>query len=393
MVRVMASVARRLVTWMCVLVATVCLAVAASASADAPTASPSNVVEPSDPKTMDLVPYADFLKAHARSPTEYVVSKFADHDVVILGEMHEVRENLELVSALIRPLYDVGVRTLCMETIKYAHTRRANRLVTDAVYDEDAATDLFRRNGSVVWGFCEYRELLRTIWQLNNSLPTEAPKFRIVGLDNAWDRYEVECASGTSHARSQRLMGSRDLDMATVVEREVLKRSGKALILVGYAHSFTSFSTPSRSPMGYLLAQHHGQRVFQICLHQPHPSVSTDNSERESLLPGFIEAVMEVAGGRRLGWDVAGSPFANLRDPNSVYFAHQADLVLGDLAQGYLFLAPLTQLHRVTWIPGFINQSNFSKANAIALQRGWIDTPFKTPQELDSFLRRVSESR
>jgi len=33
------------------------------------------------------------------------------------------------------------------------------------------------------------------------------------------------------------------------VIQQVLTRGGKALVLIGYAHSFTKFSTPSRSPI------------------------------------------------------------------------------------------------------------------------------------------------
>jgi len=389
----MANLAPRVVTWVFFLAITGCLAMQIGVPADRAAVSPSSIVELDDLSTVDVNPYVHFIKAHGRDPLEYVVSKFADCDIVILGEMHEVKENLELVSALMPPLYNVGVRTLCMEAIKYAHTRRANRVVTGAVYDDDAATDLFRHNGSVLWGFREYREILRAIWQLNNSLPRNAPKFRIVGLDNGWDRYHLECGSGKAQARALRLMQSRDLDMAAVIEREVLRPSGKALVLVGYAHSFTSFTTPSRSPMGYLLTRRYNERIFQICLHQPHLPVANDEGHRESVLPRFIEAVMQVDDLTEVGWDSQDSPFANLRDPNSVYFACRPDLVFADLAQGYIFLAPLTQLRRVSWIPGFINERNFLKANAIAFKRGWLNEPLNTPQELDAFLRQVFDSR
>ena len=342
---------------------------------------------------MDLAPYVEFLQAQSLPAVQYIVSKFADHDIVILGEMHEVKENLALVSKLVRPLYAAGVRTLCMETIRHAHAARANRLVTAPAYDEESATDLLRHNGSVIWGFREYRDVLRSVWKLNSELPSKAPKFRIVGLDNGWDCYWVECGSGRLQARSQRLLECRDLDMAEVVEREVLTRGGKALVLVGYAHSFTKFSTPWRSPMGYLLAQRHHKRIFQICLHQRHIAVAPAEGCCEPLLPALIEAVAQSSGPSNIGWDIAGSPFANLRDPNSVYFACRPDLVFSDVAEGYVFLSPLAELNRVSWIHGFINQDNFSKANALALKRGWLSAPASTPEALDTFLRQVFEAQ
>ena len=79
---------------------------------------------------MDLGPYVEFLQAQSVPAVQYIVSKFASRDIVILGEMHEVKENLALVSKLVRPLYAAGVRTLCMESIRHTHTASANRLVT-----------------------------------------------------------------------------------------------------------------------------------------------------------------------------------------------------------------------------------------------------------------------
>ena len=181
--------------------------------------------------------------------------------------------------------------------------------------------------------------------------------------------------------------------MAAAVEREVLKPDRKALVLIGYAHSFTRRITPSRSPMGYLLAQRYGDRVFQICLHQRHIPVAGAEGRREPLLPAFIEAVTQSSGLSNVGWDIVASPFAHLRDPNSAYFACEPDLVFSDLAEGYVFLAPLAELNPVSWIPGFIKEGHFAKANAITLKRGWLNTPAKTPEELDTFLRQIFEAQ
>ena len=180
--------------------------------------------------------------------------------------------------------------------------------------------------------------------------------------------------------------------MAQAVEREVLTRGGKALVLVGYAHSFTKFATPARSPMGYLLAQRHNGRIFQICLHQHHMAVAPAEG-CEPLLPALIEAVAQSSGLSNIGWDITGTPFSDLRDPNSAYFAYRPDVVLSDIAAGYVFIVPLAELNGVSWIRGFINQDNFSKANAIAMQRGWLRAPASTPEELDTFLRQVFEAQ
>jgi len=50
-----------------------------------------------------------------------------------------------------------------------------------------------------------------------------------------------------------------------------------------------------------------------------------------------------------------------------------------------VFLKPVKDLRKVTWVNGFIGESNFEKARAIALVRGWIgEDECKTPEEMDS---------
>ena len=59
----------------------------------------------------------------------------------------------------------------------------------------------------------------------------------------------------------------------------------------------------------------------------------------------------------------------------------------GSFVQGYVFLAPLDRLHSVTWIDGFINDSNFKKAHAVAKKMRWIsEGECETPKELDAKL-------
>jgi hypothetical protein len=139
-----------------------------------------------EPRALDDEARAACVKWRKRSGTEpgpYVVSKFAAHDLVLLGEVHEVKENCEFVSALAGPLYKAGVRTLCTEFVPSRLNDRLAGIVAAADYGESAVADLFRRGPWPTWGYQECLDVVRAVWALNRTLPVGAEPFRMAGID------------------------------------------------------------------------------------------------------------------------------------------------------------------------------------------------------------------
>ena len=62
-------------------------------------------VDVADLEESDYQPFLAYLEQHGASPVEYVTGKFKDHDIVILGEIHEQKETCELICNLVGPLY------------------------------------------------------------------------------------------------------------------------------------------------------------------------------------------------------------------------------------------------------------------------------------------------
>ncbi len=54
----------------------------------------------------------EYITSQQESPEDYVVRQFANHDIIFLGEMHGVRQNLEFLQRLIPRLYAAGVYNL-----------------------------------------------------------------------------------------------------------------------------------------------------------------------------------------------------------------------------------------------------------------------------------------
>jgi len=383
------------------------------ADSNTPKIPKTNTVEPhpidvSDLRVSDYPPYLAHLKQRAKTPVQYVLDKFKDHDVVILGEMHGVRENCELFEDLINPLYhQAGVRYFAMELLKHKNTPLVNQLVTGKEYDQQLTMRIFRDYAHPDFGYKEYMDIIKAIWELNNKLPPQAEKFKVIALDKGdWEAIDLPTSPSTKEY--EEFVKAHDPFMADVIEREVLAKHGKVLVQIGYMHSFTRYRLAEMAPrFGYILHEKYGDRIFQVCLHQPHfgPEVLTGNPPTSRpLIIDFIEKIMMKNGNKPVGFDVDNSPFANLRDRRSLYFASNSETVFSDIAQGYVFIKPLNSLNfRMTWVDGFINEENFERAKALAKKRGWIEMFEKrelikpgqcsTPEGLDKLFKLIHESR
>ncbi|HUV03596.1 MAG TPA: hypothetical protein VMX94_00645 [Armatimonadota bacterium] len=321
--------------------------------------------------------YLAYLKNHAESPADYVISKFKAHDAVLLGEMHEIRENCEFVSQLIEPLYNkAGVRVIATEFVRSRNTARANQLVTAREYDEDAALRIFRDYGQP-WGFREYIDILRAVWSFNRRLPPEAEKFHVLGLDSNWNECDVLFKLKDDAARLREYQ-RRERHMIRVFDKEVLTKRRKALVYLGYGHTFPE------EKFGAVLRKKYGDRIFWVCLHH----------QQDGRLVGFLEGLFAENGNKPIGFDVVDSPFASLRDNTSPYFSSRKDLAFSQLAHGYVFLKPTAKLNRTTWVDGFVDKTNFESIRQIAVKRQWInENECAGPAELDSRMKQVFGSK
>lgn len=343
------------------------------------------------------------VKQNGKDPVGYVVEKFKTHDIVILGESHGSRDILEFLAELIPSAYRRGgVRCLATEFMRSRNDQRASKIVTAATYDHAAVMALYRDFGWV-WGYKEYMDVFKAVWELNRSLPAGAEKFRIVGLDVEQDPIDTLPGSKNRHEVVEALR-QRDNSMAKTFIREIGKTGIKVLVHTGLHHSFTRYRQPAvRSGklvgladprLGCLLAKAYGEKVFQIRLHQwDYAADDTRGMGRpRQVLGGLVERLMAANGNRPVAFDVEASPFEKLRDRKSYYFAFQPKVVFADLNQGYVFHTPVKQSRRCRWAVGFIDQSNYEKARKMASFRGWIKPgEYNTPKELDARFKAIFE--
>ena len=335
------------------------------------------ILEVSKIAVQDRPRFVDYLKTNGKPPIDYVVGKFRKHDLVLLGEEHKGHENCRFVADLIEPLYRAGVRQLATEFYRTRDASRVERLVTAETFDHELSLQLLREHPWPTWGYQEYGDILKSVWRLNRDLPSDVQKFRVVCLESDWDQYDTWFGEGGQRAHFESTM-KREVHMTGLLEQNALLPGRKTLVHIGFAHTVTCHGIR----LGTVLFKKYGPRVFQVCLHQKHLSL-----EGPSPLTTFLETVIAESGHRSLGFDILGSPFASIADQKTMFWRMKPEAGFASFAQGYVLLGPVDQLHSVTWIDGFINASNFKKANAVAIKMRWVrQGECKTPEELDAKL-------
>lgn len=302
-------------------------------------------------KNQNLSQQISFLENYGTSPDAYVLSKFKTRDVVLLAENHAIRDNLLFVQSLIPKLYASGVYTIGMEFGASEDQESLDALVTGEKYDADKARELmFHYN--VIFPYKEYMGIYRIVWELNRSLPSEAPKMRVLNLSYRYDWKDypgyrnVETTSKVFHK------GGTERYRADLIDREILRQGKKILILTGTVHAFTRYRMPvfdyleegfvrlQNGFMGNLLFSKVPEKVCTLILH----FMFSEQDQIGNRLPadGQIEAIMEVFNNRPMGFHLSHTPMGQLEDHSYLSLGHP-DFRLEDLADGYIFLRPLSE--------------------------------------------------
>lgn len=344
-----------------------------------------------------------YLKKHGQSPEDYVISKFSDHDIVLIGEWHRIRHDPLLIQALIPRLYKAGVYNLGSEFANEEDQAAIDDLITSDVYDDTVARRV-QFNEFVMWGFQEYEDLYRAAWMLNHSLPKGARRFRIVALSYQV-RWDLLTENPTTEQR--KLVwhkGDPDVHMGQVILREFVDKGEKALIYSGIHHAFTRYKQPDydfekqrlntlvERRMGQVVYQKIGARAFTIFLHAPWASNKGDNAPPIYPVGGAIDQVMEQLPGRRIGFDLVGTPFGELQDPDSYYALGHENFRLSDFADGYIFQVPIKAYSGCTVDMHFITPENLEQAIA-AIPNVRARNPKLKPEDLLKDMQRDADMR
>ncbi len=328
--------------------------------------------------------FKKWLDRWGKNPLEYIVQKSKNHELVIIGEHHYIKDYLELVKQAIPNVYHrAGVRCLALEVCNAEDNEKIAGLIEGDKYDRDLAYEIARSQNWGLWGYKEYWDLLEAVWNLNKALPRGAEHMRVIGIDKAmdyqldalWRANQLTDKSLIEEAKNEPDIYKRDEWMAKNIEDEIIKKGAKGIVLVGFNHSFVHYAQPKLNKegtlesewprMANLLYQKYLDKIFQVGLHGEHSSPSVIDKNYKGRGPIFVDLIEKITASREnkpVGFDVAGSPFANIRDRQSYYFHWQPKVRFSDLSQGFVFLKPLKGLSPCTWMDNFISDEMFEKS-------------------------------
>jgi hypothetical protein len=332
----------------------------------------------------------DYLIAHFQSPEDYIASTFKYHDLVFLGEgVHGSKQNLLFLQKLLPRLYKAGVYNIGYEMICSDEQPEVDRLLAAKEYDNTAAlTLLFHWDPQIGFAAQEYADVLRAAWTLNQSLPKNAPRFRIVGTDLRPDWSLVKPGENpqTRLARWKAWAGSnqiaRNVWMMGMMRHEFLDKGLKALIYTGAGHAPLYVGLDQREETGlrfsvaHLLFRRFGDRVNSLLLL---------SSASQNPMIGEIMSAMPLKY-QVIGFDAKGTPVGDLPLPDRMAASILTDkkpLTLADYTDGFVYISSTFDV--VTIPPGFITPARVDEAK----REGWLpDIPEITA---DSIMKQSAE--
>lgn len=272
------------------------------------------------------------------------------------------------------------------EFSRESHNEQLEALVTSESFDDELAIELFRDGPWPTWGFREYVDILRAAWSLNQSLPDDAEPFLVIGMDSDWDQYTLWFESPDPQ-KSFEIRMNREKTMINAVKTHALEAGEKALVHVGFDHSVTCHG----ERLATVLTREYGSRIFQVVLHCVHHEAND-----KVVLNDFLDELLaEASGGEPVGFDILGSPLAGVYDRNTIYYMAARQNGLGAFVQGYVFLNPIDDLHKCSWIDGFITDEHLDEAIAVARKLRWIgdDEEITTAEALNALAAERYPSR
>lgn len=276
-----------------------------------------------------------------QAPVDYVLATAQRHRLVILGEFHWVRHDAALVRDLVPKLAGAGIRTLAVEPFPASEQDRIDRLLAGPAWDPAEAMAVLRAGA---WPYWEYLQILEAAWKANRTGP-----LRVLALGPGDDWRRVLLHQGRTY----------DSFMADRVGAAVAQ-DGRALVYCGINHGFTRYQQPEMprttrveafmDRMGNMLRRRFGEEVFLVMLHRPWQKRAGQGWGYVLPLAGGLDCAAD--GGPARGFDIAGSAWAEARiGPDHYYGLGHPSLRLVDLADGYIWSAPIERTQVATLIP------------------------------------------
>ena len=325
-----------------------------------------------------LNPLQEYLKSSHQSPEEYIISSFENKDIIFLGEFFSIKQNIEFVSRLVPYLHKNGIYNIGFEyALKQDQNKLDTLVIRSETFNEPKARE-FLFNSLMLSGYKEYIDILKTVWEFNQTLDENQRPVRIVGLDVFKQWYYIQSENDGNNPeiiKQVYSLGIPDEFIAKTIKEVFIDKNEKALIFCQVQHSFTKYidinyqeylnvlNIEKTGRAGNIVYEMIGSRAGTIIMHAPWPddkAVNYLNFPAE----GVIDALMETLSldNKHAGFDTVGTPFGDLPILSSIFIKGHENLTLDQFCDGYIIQGPLSEYEASSSFPDFINKDNLEKA-------------------------------
>lgn len=280
----------------------------------------------------------------ASNGIEALIQAFEQSPLVALGETHQVQEIHDFLVLLIRhPAFPTKAHDIVVEWGNALYQDILDRYI----FGEKVSLSEFRqvwRNTTAgplgPWDAPIYEHFFTVVRSVNEKL-APSRRLRVLAGDPPIDWAKVK---GPDEVQS--LSKQRDTHFATVVEKEVLAKGRKALLIMGSGHLYRNRRYHDlevvNTNVQKLIEQTHPGEMFIVMLHVGFGDKDTSLEQR---LGSWPRPSLALLGGTWLG-SLEPASFLSQKRVNRVMHDAYPGTNLQDLADAYLYLGPRNSLTR-----------------------------------------------
>ncbi len=323
----------------------------------------------------------NYLKKHAVSPQDYLVEKFKTSDIILLGEDHAIKNNVEMVGDLIPVLYKAGVYNLTVEFGAFEKQKAIDSLLSAPSYDENLVRRIMYFY-NVGWAYKEYMDLYRKAWSFNQTLKEGEKPFRVVNMSYHYNWIGFDPDKDNNPNDKVFYLGPCDDFRAALIEREIIEKGEKTLVLTGSIHAYTSYvlSTGYKT-LGSILYAKYPEKVFNVYLN--YPVIDKTYTHMQLIANGALDEIMKDCHLSKAGFDFKGTPMGDLTDSSALAIGHD-NFTLKDYFDGCIYLGPASQMEGCTFDSLFFQEHTWKEIYSEVPDKNW-----NNPKDSISYMNKI----
>jgi len=283
--------------------------------------------------------------------SDAMIKAFDKYPIVALGDAHDCPEVYEFITSLVKnPDFPNKVNDIVVEFGNALYQDVIDRYVSGNDVSPAELNQVWRNTTQIlVWDAPVYEQFFATIRGVNQSLPKQK-QIRVLLGDPPIDWSKTQTYQQWGH-----WLFRRDEHFTSVVEKEVLSKGRRALLIIGGAHLMRAIDKGSITAR---IESQHPQSMFIVITHT---GFTERNDELELQLKTWTVGSLAPLKGTWIG-----ALHPRLRWPqlkNATLVDSKVEPKLEDVADAWLYVGPRDLLTESLAFPGIYRDEYWKELN------------------------------